>query len=278
MSKVNIMVFIDYENLHYNLINNFKNIFELNLFEKLKAYLLKENYNILNMIAYSNFDLNDMYNSYHQTKLHQIGVETRHTSSNGKNFADIQITTDILENIHLIDNLDGIVLISNDKDMTALIKAVKKYKDMLFLITTKNDIDKILLEYSTIHKYIEDILEETEYVSEYNFKEVLYKNLNDYIKKFFIDRNYPALISLDKYLENATSYNKVFEYEILRNLGQLEQEGLILVHKYLMHGKEYFGIITKDYKETLETKTPLVVESEYINGVALNKSYKNFQK
>ena len=53
-----------------------------------------------------------MHDSYHQSLLQSCGVETIHTSNQGKNFADLQITIDVLNAMHMNSNIDEFMIIT----------------------------------------------------------------------------------------------------------------------------------------------------------------------
>ncbi|MGM9533689.1 MAG: NYN domain-containing protein [Intestinibacter sp.] len=285
-NKKNIIVYVDYENLHYNLINKNQNIFEKEFFQKLKKFLEINNYNVLDIIAYCNFDIEDMHESYHQTKLQQLGLKTIHTCNNSKNYADVQIATDAIEQMYINDIADGFAIISNDKDMTPLIKSIKNHKEFVLLITTKDNFDKNLLNFPTENYFIEDIIEEIK--DSYgidNLKHELYKNLNDYIEKSFINLGKEPFISVDRYIKNIMKHYKVFEYEIYRQFKELNnKEKKIYVYTYKYEGKIRDNyIITDNYKEKIETliseDSTKYSDLRYIDiDKLIQKSYKKYQK
>lgn len=153
----NTIIYIDYENIHQTLLHENRNLFRIGFFEKLKKWCDKNNLRILDIIAYCNFDLKDLYESHHQTKLQEYGINTIHTSNKGKNFADLKITTDLLEVMYNNNNVEGFILISNDKDMTPLISQVKKYKEFIYLITAGSNFDSSLPNFPDKHIHIDEI-------------------------------------------------------------------------------------------------------------------------
>ena len=80
-----------------------------------------------------------MYDSYHQSKLQEYGVETVHTSNRGKNYADMQLAIDVLNQMYLNENIDEFIIISNDKDMSPLINTIKANKRKAVLITANDN-------------------------------------------------------------------------------------------------------------------------------------------
>jgi uncharacterized LabA/DUF88 family protein len=252
----NVVIYIDYENVHYNLINDYKNVFQENFFEKLNKYCRIKNLQILDIILYCNFDIDDMRISCHQTKLQQYGLTTRHTSNNGKNYADIQIAVDAMEQMN-DQFVDGFIIITNDKDMSPLIKKLRKNKEFVWLITTKKDYDRNLLRFPTGHDFLENILridiniqdDEYQFI---NVKTEILESLKSYIKKFYIDSSKEPNVGVDFYINNSLTWTKFFDYEIIRNLWLLEKEGEVLIHKYTYldrrnNSQSALGIIPKEF-------------------------------
>ena len=283
--KKNVLVYVDYENLHKNFLKKYKNVFELEFFQKLKKHLESKNFNIIDIAVYCNFDIEDMHESYHQTRLQQLGLKTIHTCNNGKNYADIQIAADAVEQIYKNDIVDGFIIISNDKDMTPLIKTIKNNKEFVILITTEDDYDKNLLNFPTYTISLDDILSENiESISD-DFKDNLYENLNNHIKSNFIDKNKEPIISLDKYLQNSIKFNKVFEYELYRQLNLLDKEGKVYIYTYEYNSKRNESakyIVTDTYKSDVES---CIDNNTYYSNInydnvddIFNKSYEKFIK
>ena len=53
--------------------------------------------------------------------MQSYGVETIHTSNQGKNYADLKLAIDVLNSMYTNDNIDEFIIMSNDKDMTPLL-------------------------------------------------------------------------------------------------------------------------------------------------------------
>lgn len=281
----NVSIIIDYENVHYNFINDYKNIFELSFFQKLKKFVKEEGMNIIDIVAYCNYDLEDMHLSYHQSKLHELGIETRHTSNNGKNYADIQIAVDVMDLIYQNNLIDGIVLVSDDKDMTPLIKSLKRQMGFVYLITSEKS-GNLILESPTHHAYFEDVIK-VKYIDENKvLNEKIYDNLNSHIQKEFIDKKKsPPLCSLDRFIENCLPWYKIFEYEIIRQLREMEKERKIIVHKYQLknnegnyYGKEHIGIITDVHLYLFDDNNPINKVDEYFKENYLISIYNKYNK
>ena len=151
----NTIIYIDYENIYETLLHENKNVLRMGFFEKLRRWCEKRELRILEIRAYCNFDLKELNDSHHQTKLQEYGIETIHTSNKGKNYADLKITTDLLTTMYTNTKVDGSILISNDKDMTPLINEVKKNKDFMYLITAGSNYDSSILNFPDEHISIE---------------------------------------------------------------------------------------------------------------------------
>lgn len=244
-----VMIFIDYENVHKLMIHEKKNLLGVYFFEKLRKWCEKEKLRILDIKVYCNFDITDLHNSKHQSKLQSYGLETFHTSNKGKNYADLKITTDLLEELYENTNINGFIIISNDKDMTPLIKMVKRYKDFIYLITNKNCYDIALKNFPDKQINIEDILNEIKdeeidvEIKEYKkIEEELLENLEDFFKK---SENKGKVHSFDYYIENTVSYFAIYEYELLTLLKNICQDSKLVLYRYQNHGKNFIGIFPK---------------------------------
>ena len=124
----NVALFIDYENVYKNLLEENRNVIRDGFFEKIREWCRKNNRRLVKIAVYCNYDNEDLHESYHQSLLQSYGVESIHTSNQGKNFADLQITIDVLTAMHLNDNIDEFFIMSNDKDMTPLLNNIRYNK------------------------------------------------------------------------------------------------------------------------------------------------------
>ncbi|AFM40483.1 hypothetical protein Desaci_1467 [Desulfosporosinus acidiphilus SJ4] len=151
-------VFIDYENIFKRLQSYGKTPTQIDFFNVINKRL-EEQYalNIVDNIAYCNFERTEMFDSNHQTELQSIGLQTRHTSNNGKNSADLEMTVDALKTLYKNPKIEVFILISCDRDLIPLIKAIKEENKISFVLSTKNGFDKIVTKYADFHEYIEDI-------------------------------------------------------------------------------------------------------------------------
>lgn len=93
----NGIILFDYENIYRRLQEYGKNIIELNIIEIIRKFFNDKRINLLDFIIYANFDEKAFHSSFHQTYLQGLGVNTKHTSNQGKNSSDIQLVVDALK-------------------------------------------------------------------------------------------------------------------------------------------------------------------------------------
>lgn len=96
----NVAVFIDYENVYKALLEEKTNVLRLAFFEKLRKWCSEHQRRVVRIVVYCNFDNMDLHESFHQSVLQSYGVETVHTSNQGKNYADLKITIDVLSSMY----------------------------------------------------------------------------------------------------------------------------------------------------------------------------------
>lgn len=278
----NIIIYIDYENIHKTMLFENKNLLGIGFFEKLRKWCNDNNLRIIDIIAYCNFDLNDLYESHHQTKLQEYGVETIHTSNKGKNFADLKITADLLEAMHTNNNIDGFIIVSNDKDMTPVIKAIKKYKEFIYLITAGSNFDESILNFPDKTLHISEI-ENVEFESRLEIEKIydeIYNSLNDYLKSKFQEylrnksqqkgdngntKSYIIDYGLEYYISSSFPYFNIMKYEFANIIKQLANNKKLFVYEY-----EYFNYKSK----TNETSIAVVTEDlkqEYIGNEVMKE-------
>lgn len=278
----NIIIYIDYENIHKTMLFENKNLLGIGFFEKLRKWCNDNNLRIIDIIAYCNFDLNDLYESHHQTKLQEYGVETIHTSNKGKNFADLKITADLLEAMHTNNNIDGFIIVSNDKDMTPVIKAIKKYKEFIYLITAGSNFDESILNFPDKTLHISEI-ENVEFESRLEIEKIydeIYNSLNDYLKSKFQEylrnksqqkgdngntKSYIIDYGLEYYISSSFPYFNIMKYEFANIIKQLANNKKLFMYEY-----EYYNYKSK----TNETSIAVVTEDlkqEYIDNEVMKE-------
>jgi hypothetical protein len=150
-------IYVDYENIFELLKCSGVNPIEIKFFPVI-LNRLRDTYklNILESIAYSNFERKPLQNR-HQTMLQAMGIQTRHSSNNGKNSGDLELTVDALKSLYKNPAIEVFVIISSDRDIIPLIKAIRYENKTAFVISTRNGFNQIIVNYANYHEYIEDI-------------------------------------------------------------------------------------------------------------------------
>lgn len=255
----NAVVYIDYENVHKIFAEYKENAQSTNLIQKIWEYCERNTLTILDIYIYCNFDNPELHESFHQTWLQQYDVEVRHTSNNGKNYADLQIAVDVLEQVYRNDNTDAIILLSSDRDMVPLVKAIRRNNKIVHWITTVQDCAPGMDIFPDHHELLENLLEIRDQAGNpieatiKTPKDIVYDCVNEYVNKRERQSNpaspTPTLISIEYMLKNLLVRTRFLRIEILRNLRTLEGEGKIIAYEYTYSTRTYVGIIT-DSKTT----------------------------
>ena len=149
------MVYIDYENILELLKRYGKDPLELNFFPVIQAKLKQAGLKILDFTVYGNFEKQSTGNR--QTFLRAQGLQTRHTSTNGKNSGDLELTVDALKDLYKNPIIDVFVIISSDRDIIPLLKEIKLENKFSYCISTRTGFNTIVTHYADYHEYIEDI-------------------------------------------------------------------------------------------------------------------------
>ena len=153
----NVAVFIDYENVYKALLEEKTNVLRLAFFEKLRKWCSEHQRRVVRIVVYCNFDNMDLHESFHQSVLQSYGVETVHTSNQGKNYADLKITIDVLSSMYSNNNIDEFFIMSNDKDMTPLLNTIRANKRNVAVITTGSTYNPSICEFADSHIELEEI-------------------------------------------------------------------------------------------------------------------------
>lgn len=214
----NVAVFIDYENVHRTLLKQHTNLLHLAFFEKLRKWCSEHNRRVVRIVVYCNFDNNDLYESYHQSTLQNYGVETVHTSNQGKNYADLKLTIDVLTAMYLNDNIDEFFIMSNDKDMTPLLNAIRANKRNVSIITAGETYNPSISQFADNHLELEEIC-----TVEIEHK-IIDTIANRYWEKFgsYIDSQIKKHSETGSFthsevmyvLSNEKKYSKIMDYEL----------------------------------------------------------------
>ncbi len=242
MDKRNVIIYVDYENIHKIELAKKQNLLRLGFFEKIRKWAEVEKLRILDIKVYCNFDTKDLYESKHQTKLQEYGVETYHTSNKGKNYSDLKIAVDLLEELYENSNVDGFILVSNDKDMTPLIKTIKRYKQFVYLVTDDDSFDDALVNFPDKHILLSDIFKNESELQinkvETAIMESLDKYLNDKLYKYKKDKSTMIHNGIDYYINNSFSHFNIFKYEFANILKVLYEKKKIILYNYDYKGSK----------------------------------------
>lgn len=285
----NVAIYIDYENIHKTLLSEYKNLLSIGFFEKLKKWCNDNSLRIVNTFSYCNYDIRDLYESHHQTKLQEYSVETIHTSNKGKNFADLKITADLLEYLHTNKQVDGFIIVSNDKDMTPIIGQIKKYKDFVYLITAGESYDKSLTNFPDKHIPITEIemvnVETLEIEKSYDS---IYTNLKDYQREKFEKYNssngtFIIHQGLKYYVENSFGHFDIMKYEFANILRILYFTKKLHIYKYIYLDKKTntnktdIAIVTDDLKQSY-IDSNILKETDIIEDYNFDEFIQNLYK
>jgi hypothetical protein len=86
-----------------------------------------------------------------------MGLQTRHASNNGKNSGDLELTVDALKDLYRNPSIGIFVIISSDRDIIPLLKAIKYENKLTYVFSTQTGFNQIVTKYADIHEYIETI-------------------------------------------------------------------------------------------------------------------------
>lgn len=268
----NVALFIDYENVYLNLLQENRNAIRDGFFEKIREWCKNHDRRLVKIAVYCNYDNEDLHNSFHQSLLQSYGVESIHTSNQGKNFADLQITIDVLTAMHLNDNIDEFMIMSNDKDMTPLLNNIRYNKRKVSVVTVGDKYNDAICSFSDEQIKYEDIVQESiensfidtlEAKIEKNFTNGFERNKNSYNGTKF------QHIGLEYFCNMQMKSCCLMIYEVYNCMKKLTDEGKISFYDYAFGSKHFIGICPNAEKEYLIT-SQIVKEEDFII-VDLNK-------
>lgn len=254
----NVAVFIDYENVYKALLKEKTNVLHLAFFEKLREWCTEHQRRVVRIVVYCNFDNTDLHESFHQSVLQSYGVETVHTSNQGKNYADLKMTIDVLTSMYSNNNIDEFFIMSNDKDMTPLLNTIRENKRNVAIITTGSTYNPSICEFADSHIELEEICA----------VEVSHKIIDDianaYWKKFenYINTQISNFSNTGKYthyelkyvLTNEIRYSKVMSYELATIIKEFYDTGKIFFYNYTYGTKSCVGFAPTSKKADLISK------------------------
>lgn len=263
----NAALFIDYENVYKNLLHENRNIIRDGFFEKIRKWCQKNNRRLVKIAVYCNYDNQDLHESYHQSLLQSYGVESIHTSNQGKNFADLQITIDVLTAMHLNNNIDEFLIMSNDKDMTPLLNNIRYNKRKVSVITVGNKYNDAICSFSDEQIKYENIIEESvENLYIDTLQEKIKKNLDSYLSKnksAFHENNVAnekeattgvkfKHTGLEFFCENQARMHCLMLYEVYNCINNIVQNNDYLFYTYKYGSKSCIGICHASEREILK--------------------------
>lgn len=152
------MVYVDYENILELLKIYGKDPLEIDFFRVIQSRLTATGVKIIDFLVYGNFEKKTASGSQ-QTFLRALGLQTRHASNNGKNSGDLELTVDALKDLYKNPNIDIFVIISSDRDIIPLLKAIKYENKLSYVYSTQNGFNQIVAKYADFHEYIETIFQ-----------------------------------------------------------------------------------------------------------------------
>lgn len=251
----NVAIYIDYENVYKTLLYQYNNLLRLGFFEKIHKWCKSKNLRIVKIIAYCNFDNRDLMESRHQTRLQEYGVSTVHTSNRGKNYADLQITIDALNDMYINENIDEFIIMSNDKDMSPLLNTIKLNKRKVTLLTVGDNFDFALCNVPDEHIILNDILniriDEDLYIQ--RIEDEVQENIENYARSNLDSTtNRNSLfkhIEIKYYVENQDTYSSIMEYELYNMLKILYDKEAIIVYRYRYRNTDFFAIMPTAYMD-----------------------------
>src|SRR5271168_1589743 len=127
--KLNIAVFVDYDNIEIGLKSTLRREFDVSL--ALNA--LKERGDIVAKFAYANWGRQE--SATRAMTEHAVQMVQRDPSPRGdKNGADINLALDALEMAFTHDHINAFAIVSGDSDFMALLNKLKQYDKRVFVL------------------------------------------------------------------------------------------------------------------------------------------------
>lgn len=255
----NVALFIDYENVCKTLLKQYTNVIRLGFFEKFRQWCKNHGRRIVNIAVYCNFDIKDLYESHHQSLLQSYGVETIHTSNQGKNYADLKIAIDVLNSMYNNANIDEFILMSNDKDMTPLLNTLRLNKRKASIITTGKEYNNALCEFADEQIRFEEIID-TEYKNDLlivdienkfydNIEEFIENGINEYESSIDENKYFKKNYNIEYFLESQSKYYQIMQYEILNMVKNYCESGKVILYQNKVKGSIYTGILPTKHKD-----------------------------
>lgn len=255
----NVALFVDYENVCKILLKQHTNVIRLGFFEKFRQWCKNHGRRIVNISVYCNFDIKDLYESHHQSLLQSYGVETIHTSNQGKNYADLKIAIDVLNSMYTNNNIDEFILMSNDKDMTPLLNTVRLNKRKASIITTGNEYNNALCEFADQQIKFEEIIDtpcdhdllilDIENKFYENIEEFVGNGIHEFESSTDENKYFKKNYNIEYFLESQSRYYQIMQYEILNMIKIYCESGKVIIYQNKIKGNIYTGILPLKYKD-----------------------------
>lgn len=275
---INVAVFIDYENVYRTLLENHTNVLHEAFFEKLRKWCENKQRRIVKIAVYCNFDNFDLHESYHQTVLQNYGVETVHTSNQGKNYADLQITIDVLTSIYSNNNIDEFFIMSNDKDMIPLLNTIRANKRNVSIITTGTNFNHSVIEFADSQIKFEEICStDIDHKIIDDITEAYWDKLYRYISKQIAEAEGGKFThyELNYALQNEIRYSKVMSYELAEIIKGFYDNSKVFFYNYDYKSKPCVGMAPVDLKSQMISKR-LIKETDIITNYNIQSIIDSF--
>ena len=154
---LNAIVYIDYENLRRNLEPYGLKPFQLLFFRRLQDHFVRLGLNITNFIAFGKFSKNSSGNKI-QNHLNTLGVQTRDILKYGKVNPYLGLLIHVLQDLREHPGIDVVVIISSDRRIIPLIRAIRHFHKQIRLVLSQNNFNPVLTRHADVYEYLEAIL------------------------------------------------------------------------------------------------------------------------
>jgi len=150
-------VYVDFENIYTILKKSGKDPLEMGFFEVIRRKTEAEGMSIIDLVVFGSFEQTPL-NKY-QTVLRKMGLETRHSSNNGKNCSDMELTVNVLRDLYKNKNIEVFVIISSDRDIIPLLKSISSENKISYVFSTKSSFNPVVMKFATFHEYLENLFD-----------------------------------------------------------------------------------------------------------------------
>ncbi|MCW5976963.1 MAG: NYN domain-containing protein [Bryobacteraceae bacterium] len=154
--KLNIAIFVDYDNIEIGVKSTLRREFDV----AVTLDALRERGDIVAKFAYANWGRQER--AARQMSENAVQMVQRHPSSRGdKNGGDINLALDALEMAFTHDHINAFAIVSGDSDFTPLVNKLKEYGKTVFVVGGKAFTSTILQR--NCHEFIsyESLIDET---------------------------------------------------------------------------------------------------------------------